>query len=60
MKEINGVINEAAKALPAETYAAKEEAAYAIGTQAHIWGGIYIYLVVRFLKKFVSITEGDQ
>jgi hypothetical protein len=27
MKEING-----AKALPAETYAAKEEAAYAIGT----------------------------
>ena len=38
MKEINGVINEAAKALPAETYATKEEAAYAIGMQAYIWG----------------------
>jgi hypothetical protein len=38
MKEINGVINEAAKALPAETYTAKEEAAYAIGTRAYMWG----------------------
>jgi hypothetical protein len=37
MKEIDGVINEAAKVLPAETYAAKEEAAHPIGTQAYIW-----------------------
>jgi hypothetical protein len=37
MKEINGVINEAAKVLPDETYAAKEEAAYPFGTQAYIW-----------------------
>jgi hypothetical protein len=29
MKEINRVINETASALPAEIYAAKEEAAYA-------------------------------
>lgn len=33
MKEINGVINEVVKVLLAETYAAREEAAYAIGTQ---------------------------
>ena len=38
MKEINGVINESAKALTAKTYAAKEEAAYAIGMEAYIWG----------------------
>jgi hypothetical protein len=38
MKEINGVINEPTEVLPAETYSAKEEAAYAIGTQAFIRG----------------------
>lgn len=37
MKEINGVINEAAKVHPAETYVTKEEAAYPIATQAYIW-----------------------
>ena len=35
MMEINGVVNQAAKALPAETYVVKEEAACAIGTQAY-------------------------
>jgi hypothetical protein len=37
MKEIDGEINEATKVLPAETYAAKEEAAHPIGMQVYIW-----------------------
>jgi hypothetical protein len=46
----------AAKVLPAETYAAKEEAAYAIGMQAYIWG----YPLVEMYRVRDASTLGPD
>jgi hypothetical protein len=46
----------AAKALPAETYAAKEEAAYAVGMQAYIWG----YPLVEMYRVRDASTLGPD
>jgi hypothetical protein len=43
-------------ALPAETYAAKEEAAYAIGMQAYIWG----YPLVEMYRFRDASTRGPD
>jgi hypothetical protein len=45
-----------AAALPAETYAAKEEAAYAIGMQAYIWG----YPLVEMYRFRDASTNGPD
>jgi hypothetical protein len=46
----------AATALPAERYAAKEEAAYAIGMQAYIWG----YPLVEMYRVRDASTTGPD
>ena len=49
-------LHEPVKTLPAETYAAKEEAAYAIGMQAYIWG----YPLVEMYRVRDASTTGPD